>query len=112
MKEEEQGHTDGTDDGSLAIILRGSHVWVQLGVPLQLHTVAKMVGNGNGHSDEFSRDEGKKKSVRNKSRKDSVEDRSVDEDHRMAGREGKTRTGFVQRRGEKVRRISKSSKQL
>ena len=53
MKGEEQGHTDGTDDGSLAIILRGSHVWVQLGVPLQLHTVAKMVGNGNGHSDEF-----------------------------------------------------------
>jgi hypothetical protein len=53
-----EGHTDGTDDGGLAIILRGGHVWVQLGVPLQLHPVTEMVGNGNGHGDDFSRDAG------------------------------------------------------
>jgi hypothetical protein len=49
---------------------------VQLGVPLQLHPVTEMVGNGNGHGDDFSRDAGKKRSVH-----EQVEKVSVDEDH-------------------------------
>lgn len=36
-------HTDGTDDRSAAEVLCRHHFGVQLGVPLQLHPVAKMV---------------------------------------------------------------------
>lgn len=43
-------HTNGANDGSATEVLHGDHLRVELGVPLQLHTVAEMVdGVAGGH---------------------------------------------------------------
>lgn len=43
-------HTNGSDDGGTAEVLGRDHLGVELGVPLQLHTVAEVVeGVGGGH---------------------------------------------------------------
>jgi hypothetical protein len=44
-------HTNGTDDGSPAVVLGRHHVGVKFGVPLHLHTVAEMV-KWSSHVDE------------------------------------------------------------
>ena len=43
-------HTNGSDDGGTAEVLGRDHLSVELGVPLQLHTVAEVVERvGGGH---------------------------------------------------------------
>lgn len=43
-------HTNGSDDGGTAEVLGRDHLGVELGVPLQLHTVAEVVeGVGGSH---------------------------------------------------------------
>lgn len=45
-------HTNGTNDGGAAEVLRRHHLGVELGVPLQLHAVAQVVkGVGGRHFD-------------------------------------------------------------
>ena len=45
-------HTNGTDDGSAAEVLRRHHLGVQLGGPLQLHAVGKVIeGRAGRHCD-------------------------------------------------------------
>ena len=38
-----RNHTNGTDDRGTAEVLRRHHLGVELGVPLQLHPVGKVV---------------------------------------------------------------------
>lgn len=51
FKDTESGqHTNGANDGSATEVFHGNHLRVELGVPLQLHTVAEMVdGVAGGH---------------------------------------------------------------
>ena len=45
-------HTNGSNDGSAAVVLRRDHLRVELGEPLQLHTVVEMVeGATGGHGE-------------------------------------------------------------
>lgn len=48
-------HTNGTDDGGTAEVLRGHHLGVELGVPLQLHPVGQVVEGGSGRHCECAR---------------------------------------------------------
>lgn len=43
-----RAHTNGTDDGGTAEVLRRNHLGVELGVPLQLHPVAQVVKRAAG----------------------------------------------------------------
>lgn len=41
-------HTNGSNDGGTAVVPCGRHIRAELGVPLQLHTVAEMVERACG----------------------------------------------------------------
>ena len=41
-------HTNSTDDGGAAEVLRRHHLGVELGVPLQLHPVGQVVEGASG----------------------------------------------------------------
>lgn len=51
-----RAHTNGTDDGGTAEVLRRNHLSVELGVPFQLHPVAQVVMRAGGrHFDMLNR---------------------------------------------------------
>ena len=47
-------HTNGSNDRSTTVVLRRDHLRVDLGEPLQLHTVVEMIEGGTGRHDEVS----------------------------------------------------------